>query len=294
MTLPPYPGSEDPDKADNQGGDTPPPSDQPPAQPPYGQPPAQPPYGQPPYSQPGEQPPGQQPYGQPPYGQQPYGQQPYGQQPYGQQPYGQQPYGQPQYGQPQYGAWQGANDAERGTSGVAIAAFVLALTCCLGIPAIICGIIGIKKTGPDRQKGRWMAVTGIVLGAIGTLITAAVIIGVVWVSQNYITPDNAEVGMCVDTDEDGDSISMMKAGCSDDHDAEIFAVHEMTSAEAEEFDPDTSGGLCAARLDDQSLFASGDYEPYTVYENEDAEEGDVLVCLIQRTDGDALEEKLLD
>ena len=283
MTLPPYPGSEDPDKADNQGGDTPPPPDQPPAQPP----------------------------GQPPYGQQPYPQQPYGQQPgraaavrpatvRQQPPYGQQRrtasslYGQQPYGQPQYGAWQGANDADRGTSGVAIAAFVLALTCCLGIPAIICGIIGLKKTGPDRQKGRWMAVSGIVLGVIGTLATVGAIIAGVWFSQTFITPDNAEVGMCVDTDEDGDSISMMKTGCSDDHDAEIFAVHEMTSAEAEEFDPDTSGGLCAARLEDQSLFASGDYEPYTVYENEDAEEGDVLVCLIQRSDGDALTEKLLD
>jgi hypothetical protein len=271
MTLPPYPGSEEPEKDDNAGGQTPPPSEPPP-------------YGQPPY--------GQQPYGQQPYGQQPYGQPPYGAQ---QPPYGQQPaYGQQPYGAAPYGAWQGGNDPGRGTSGVSIASFVLALTCCLGIPAIICGIIGIRKTGPNGQKGRWMAVTGIVLGAIGTLITAGVIISVVWVSQNFITPDNAEVGMCVDTDEDGDSISMLKAGCSDDHDAEIFAVHKLTRTEAEEFDPDTSGGLCAGRLDDQSLFTSGDYEPYTVYENDDAEAGDVIVCLIQRTDGDPLEEKLLD
>jgi hypothetical protein len=276
MTLPPYPGSEDPDKADNQGGDTPPPSDQPAAQPPYGQPTGEPVPPPPPY---GQQPPGQQPYGQQPYGQQP--------------PYGQPQYGQPQYGQPQYGAWQGANDAARSTSGVAIAAFVLALTCCLGIPAIICGIIGIKKTGPDRQKGRWMAVTGIVLGAIGTLITAAVVVGVVWVSQNYITPDNAEVGMCVDTDEDDDSISMLKTDCSDDHDAEIFEVHTLSSAEAADFESDEPG-FCEMAFAAQTLSSSGDYEPYTVYEEKDAEEGDVLVCLIQRTDGDALEEKLLD
>jgi hypothetical protein len=293
MTLPPYPGSEDPEK-DDQGEETPPPTEPPPyGQQPYGQPPQ--PYGQqpPPYT--GQQPP----YGQPPGGQQPpYGQQPgqpaYGQQPpYGQQP-GQPPYGQQPYGAAPYGAWQGANDPGRGTSGVSIASFVLALTCCLGIPAIICGILGIRKTGPNGQKGRWMAVTGIVLGILGTLITVGVVIGVVWVSQNFITPDNAEVGMCVDTDEDGDSISMLKAGCSEDHDAEVFAVHELTGDEAAEFDPDTSGELCASRIDDPSLFTSGDYEPYTVYENDDAEEGDVIVCLIQRTDGDPLEEKLLD
>jgi len=284
MTLPPYPGSEEPEKDDNAGEQTPPPSEPPPSEPP--------PYGQQPY---GQQPYGQQPYGQqpPPYGAQqpPYGQQP----PYAeQQPHGQQaPYGQQPYGAAPYGAWQGGNDPGRGTSGVSIASFVLALTCCLGIPAIICGIIGIRKTGPNGQKGRWMAVTGIVLGAVGTLVTAGVIISVVWVSQNFITPGNAEVGMCVDTDEDGDSISMLKTGCSGDHDAEIFAVHELTSAEAEEFDPDTSGGLCASRLDDQSLFTSGAYEPYTVYENDEAEEGDVIVCLIQRTDGNPLEDELL-
>jgi hypothetical protein len=274
MTLPPYPGSEEPDKDATQGAERPSPGEPPAVEPPA--------YGQPPYGQPA--------YGQPPFGQPPYGQPPYGQQP-GQPPYGQQP-----YGAAPYGAYQGGNDPGRGTSGVAIASFVLALTCCLGIPAIICGIIGIRKTGdgPGRQKGRWMAVTGIVLGALGTLVAAGVIISIVWVTQNVITPDNAEVGMCVDIDEDGDSVSMMKAGCSDDHDAEIFAVHELTGAEADEFNPDTSGGLCSEEANSVPQFASGDYEPYTIYENDRAEAGDVLICLIQRRDGDPLEEKLLD
>jgi hypothetical protein len=100
--------------------------------------------------------------------------------------------------------------------------------------------------------------------------------------------------MCVDTSEDGDSISMLKATCSENHDAEVFAIHKLTATEADTFDPDFSGDLCASRIEDPTLLAGGEYEPYTVYEQKNAQRGDVLVCLIQRSDGTQLSEKLLD
>ncbi|MET1058262.1 MAG: DUF4190 domain-containing protein, partial [Nocardioides sp.] len=172
MTQPPsYPGSGDGSEDDGRQGDQPPTYGEqgpPPTPPVYGQPGQQPDqYGQQPYPQPGGQQGGQY-GGQPeqPYGQ-PGGQ--YGQQPYGQQQYGQQQYGGQQYGgqQPGYGQWQGANDAQRGTNGASIAAFVLNLTPCgLVIPGWICAIIGLRQIKRDGTKGRWAAISALVLGAL--------------------------------------------------------------------------------------------------------------------------------
>ena len=67
----------------------------------------------------------------------------------------------------------------RKTSGAAIWSLVLGifstallLTILSGIPAIILGILALKKIrcAPDQLKGKGMAVTGIAAGAIGSLI----------------------------------------------------------------------------------------------------------------------------
>jgi prepilin-type processing-associated H-X9-DG protein len=63
------------------------------------------------------------------------------------------------------------------TSGKAIASLVLGLcsfvACCLtGIPAIILGVLGLMDTGNPKKRvtGKAMAITGIVLGSITTLL----------------------------------------------------------------------------------------------------------------------------
>ncbi len=135
------------------------------------------PEGVPAYGQqaPGQQPYGQQPYGQPPvYGQPAPGQQPYGQQPYGQQPYGQQPYGQPTpYGQP-YGQPYANYAAPAKTNGLAIASLVVSLagfiSCFLSSPVgLILGIVALTKIGQSDQKGRGMAIAGVIIGGVFTL-----------------------------------------------------------------------------------------------------------------------------
>jgi Domain of unknown function (DUF4190) len=110
----------------------------------------QPQYGQPQYGQPG-------PYGQPPYGQS-----------------GQ--YGQPgPYGQPPYGA------VGRKTNPLAIAS----LCCGIGqvvawilasIPAIVLGFMALNQIRQTGEDGRGMAIAGIVLGFIGIISMALLII----------------------------------------------------------------------------------------------------------------------
>jgi Domain of unknown function (DUF4190) len=178
------------------GVPTPPPPGQPPSgeaphdpgQPgtaPYGQP-GQGSYGQGGYQQTGQGPygppgqPGQGPYGQPPYGSpgQP-GQGPYGQGPYGQSPYGPPPYGPGAYGQPGQGpyGWQ----QPRRTNSLAIAALCCGIAQVIagpltGIPAIILGYVSMGQIRQTGEDGRGMAITGIVLGIAGLLLTVLVII----------------------------------------------------------------------------------------------------------------------
>jgi hypothetical protein len=167
-------------------------------QPQYG---SQPQYGQQqqsPYGQ-SEQPQPPQ-YGQPQYGQPQYGQPGYGQpqQPgYGQAPgYGQQPqYGQGQYGQAQYGQGQypGQAPAAYGygypgaqtnkTNALAIASLVCGLGgLVIGVSAplgVILGIIALMQIKNRKESGTAMAVVGIVVGGLLTLIGIVLILAVI-------------------------------------------------------------------------------------------------------------------
>ena len=119
------------------------------------------------------------PYGQPGYGQPGYGQPGYGQPAAG-------PYGYPQagYGAVGYGAPVGAV----GTNGMSIAALVCGLTGFLcGITAIlgiIFGFIGLGQTRQRGQRGRGMAIAGIILGGLWVV---AIIVLVAHGSFSYNT-----------------------------------------------------------------------------------------------------------
>jgi len=169
----------------------PPPRDAPPgsdpspgAQPQGAQSPGAQPTGQPPY---GQQPYGGQPYGAPqPYGAQPYGQQPYGGQPYGQQPYGQQPYGQyTPYGTP----------GRHLSNGLGVTALVLGIASIfpglyfigllLGPLAVIFAILGRKRVKRGEADNGGMATAGLITGIVGTLLAAAVTVGVIVVANSH-------------------------------------------------------------------------------------------------------------
>ena len=92
------------------------------------------------------------------------------------------------------------------------------------IPGWICAIIGLRQIKRDGTKGRWAAISALVLGAVWAVAIVGLALGGVYLFKNIITPDNAEAGMCVNIDHDGDSISMFKKGCGDDHDGQIVYV----------------------------------------------------------------------
>jgi Domain of unknown function (DUF4190) len=164
------------------------------------------------YGQPGQPQPGQPPYGQgPQYGQPQYGATQPGQLPQyadyaqpGQGQYGQNQYGQNQYGQGQYGQGQypqaGQYPQQAGPYGMqaaqmagygrrnpfAIAALVcgcvqillfwtLILWPVLAIGAIACGLAALRQIHQRHDRGRGMAISGIVLGSVGMLFFLAVI-----------------------------------------------------------------------------------------------------------------------
>lgn len=54
--------------------------------------------------------------------------------------------------------------------------FVAGLPC--GLVAFISGIIGIANFKSDTEKGKWMAITGLVIGVIDIVISAIYIIAV--------------------------------------------------------------------------------------------------------------------
>ena len=111
---------------------------------------------------------GQQQYTQPGYGQAP--QQPYGQQPYGQQPYGQQPYGQPYAQQP------AAYPQDR-WNGMAIAGFVCSFI--FSIVGLVLSIIGYNQTKKTGEKGKELALAGIIISGLSIVMTIVMIIAFV-------------------------------------------------------------------------------------------------------------------
>jgi hypothetical protein len=218
--------------------------------------------------------------------------------PYGAQPYGQDPYGsQPQYGQPQYGTpYPGGPEATAPkTDGVSIAALVTGLLCCAPVN-IILGIIGIRRTGDNKRKGRWMAVTGLVLGVLSVLVWVGLVVGGVWIFNNVVTPDNAEVGQCVDIDTDGDEVSMLKKDCTEDHDAEIVGVEEVDADNLEAIETGMADYCAEVVSEDDlaTLFARDDIDLNAVIEDpSNVETGDHLVCYAEAKSG-KLDEKILD
>ncbi len=101
---------------------------------------------------------GQQQYTQPGYGQAP--QQPYGQQPYG-QPYAQQPVAYPQ------DRW----------NGMAIAGFVCSFI--FSIVGLVLSIIGYNQTKKTGEKGKELALAGIIISGLSIVMTIVMIIAFV-------------------------------------------------------------------------------------------------------------------
>ncbi len=218
-------------------------------------------------------------YGGPPEGQSPYG---------GQGPYGGQPY--------PAGGESGAPGPEVKTDGVSIASFVTGILCCTAPIAVILGIVGIARTKNGQRKGRWAAVTGLVLGALGIVVIIGLVVGGVWIFNNSIRPDNAEVGQCVDIDSDDEGVSMLKKDCSEEHDGEIVGVEELNSDTAQ-IAEEQQTAYCSQMISEEDLATITDREDVeleAVFEDpNNVQDGDHIICYVKAASG-KLDEKILE
>lgn len=225
----------------------------------------------------------------------PYGNNPYGQNPGGQTPGGQpNPYGAgggggypPPPGGGYGGGYSGGSDPlPPKTDGVSIAALVVSFLCVCAPVGVILGFVGLKRTKGGQRKGRGLAIAAIIVGILMTLVSAALVIFAVVLADKVVTPGNAEVGQCVNIDEEDGSVFLYKKDCNEEHDAEIVAIAEVTE---ENLDAIQTGmtTYCLEAIDE------GDREAVTPYladvdavieDPEKVSKGDTLVCYVQPDD----------
>jgi hypothetical protein len=179
---------------------------------------------------------------------------------------------------------------------VSMTGFVLSLTCCLSLVGAIFGLVGLGRTKPGRHRGRWAAVSAIVIGFVFTLATAGLITIGVLVDEPV---DELEVGDCFDAsglDERGDTddvTGIVETSCDDEHEAEVLVRETLGDEMVDDLRAD-SARLCNQLLDDEGWDAQqarrdGIVVPITATSSPDA--GDILLCVIAAkddvtTDGD--------
>lgn len=261
-------------------------------------------------------------------------------------PYGQAPYGQA-YGQPQQpasspypaqgapaGAWPGTpaygqgysqgfepypgggygqsyGQQNRGTDGISITGFVLSLTCCLSIVGFVLGLVGLSRTKNGQRGGRWAAISAIVLGVIGTLVTiGAIVLGVTTLSGTQFASE-LRVGECADRAfDDTTSYPLLRdVDCDDEHDGEVLATgsqFDLDDALADLGTDDASAtreeieeaclSLADGRPGDalESGLADGDLEINVLGDDPDPRGSEPIVCFVESSDGDTLTSPVLD
>ncbi|WP_406838729.1 DUF4190 domain-containing protein [Streptomyces sp. AHU1] len=216
-----------------------------------------------------QQPEGQYPPpGLPPY---PHAPSPHGaapQDPYRQGPYQQGPYQQGPYAGP-YQPWgQGYSPYNRPVpfNGLAIAALVLGILCFLPAVGLVLGTVALLQIKKRGERGKGMAVAGMVLSSIGVVLLALMVAtgGArdFWDGFRGAADGSGgsafslDVGECFDTPTGslkGLAIDVDKVPCSGEHDAEVFA--EITVAE----DGYPGAGALADEADQQCYLRRNTY-----------------------------------
>lgn len=207
---------------------------------------------------------------------------------------------QPEQGGNPYAGYQpyGAGAPLPRTDGISIAAFVSALTCCAGPVGVGLGIAGIVRTKGGRRRGRWAAVTGVVVGSIATLAMIGVFVAFVVAISNTVFEEDAEVGQCVNTGFLGtESDDLWDASCSEDHDAEVVAVNVATGEMEAAYDAgDSVADICRPLVGEEylPLFDDPTYRVDFATDafSEEIDEDSWVVCFIERSDGEQLDAPL--
>lgn len=196
-------------------------------------------------------------------------------------------------------------DAPPGPSldGISVAALACSLACCAAPVAIGLGVAGIVRTRDGRRTGRWMAVTGLVLGVLGTV---ALVVGSVafvrWVDEQeadeqageqageVVYVDELAAGDCVRMGiEDYRYIDITAASCTEPHEAEIVYASRFTSAEQvqAQLDDPTFCWPLGKTFGYTTLLDDGEYGYDIVVDSADSarpEVGDAFACFVRKID----------
>ncbi|MBD8868932.1 DUF4190 domain-containing protein [Nocardioides donggukensis] len=200
-------------------------------------------------------------------------------------------------------AWPSAVTAPRRTNGLAIVGFVLNLTPMgLVLPGWVCAVIGLRQIRRDGTRGRWAAVTALVMGAVWAVAITVAVALVVYLSTRIVSPEDLEAGTCVSSDDIADgseSIGLItEADCDEEHDGEVYAIHEITRGEAKGFTPDTAGEICydeliATGVELPPLGRAG-LAPYPILSVPSPGAGDLIACTLRQEDGERLDRRYVD
>jgi hypothetical protein len=203
----------------------------------------------------------------------------------------------PYSGSPYAGGY-GAPTAGPGLDPVSIVGFVLSLLCCTGFVGVILGIIGLGRTKNGIRRGRWAAVSAIAVGAVTTVLFFGSVAFVTWFGTSTVSLDSADVGQCVDVSElSGNDATLYKKDCDEPHEAEIAVASEFSSDQADAFQPGRPDSVCTDDLFPQEYadaVATDSYDVGLVFEAREPDAGDDFVCYLELSDGDELEEPIVD
>lgn len=194
------------------------------------------------------------------------------------------------------------------TDGVSITGFVLSLTCCLSIVGAILGFIGLGRTTNNQRAGRWAAISAIVIGLVGTMLTVGVVVwGISTVSSTRYASETG-VGDCANR-WFGDSSSyplLNLVDCDDEHDGEVVARAEQRDLDAARaaLDPaddrgSTTDQACLMLADPEASanvaagVADGEIEIAVLADDADPSGSDTIVCFAESADGKTLTDPLL-
>ena len=166
------------------------------------------------------------------------------------------------------------------------------------------GFIGLGRTKGGKRKGRWAAIAATIIGIIGTLVAAGVIVAIVFFANSVVKVDEAKVGDCANvSSDDSDSVLLTDKDCGDDHDAEITWVGKVSDVESLDVAPTnpddfTDAGasllICTALMDEADVTALGDDVEYQyVTEDNDPKPSDAALCYAEKKNG-KFTEKVLD
>lgn len=219
-------------------------------------------------------------------------------------PYGQgtppppphQPYGQP-YGQ----SFPGAGDPRQEgppSKAMAIASLVLSFLFCVPVVAaivsIVLGVLVLRRSKDGRDHGRGLAIAGIVISTLVLLATIAFVVLIVVFGSQVKSVNDLEQGQCVnfsgvdDTSSTETFSAITLAECTEDHDAEVVGVYELSTDLLEQHADGDYTEVCAPSFTASAGSTRDDLEPSFATDVADPDAGDQVACFFERTDGERL------